>query len=95
MPIINWETTTFSTPVLALLVVASVALFPTFLLPSSPSMWVAGMTFGYGFGFLLIMPAVAVGISLPYFIGSLFLHRIQVHPHILIFLCIFSLFLTD
>ncbi|KAJ4712895.1 SNARE associated Golgi family protein [Melia azedarach] len=77
IPIINWETTTFSTPVLALLVFASVALFPTLLLPSSPSMWVAGMTFGYGFGFLLIMSAVAVGISLPYFIGSLFLHRIQ------------------
>ncbi|XP_031253562.1 transmembrane protein 64-like [Pistacia vera] len=77
IPIINWETTTFSHPILALLVFASVALFPTFLLPSSPSMWVAGMTFGYGFGFLLIMPAVAVGISLPYFIGSLFLHKIQ------------------
>lgn len=77
IPIINWETTTFSTPVLAVLVFASVALFPTLLLPSSPSMWVAGMTFGYGFGFLLIMSAVAVGISLPYFIGSLFLHRIQ------------------
>ncbi|KAK2664730.1 hypothetical protein Ddye_003304 [Dipteronia dyeriana] len=77
IPLINWETKTFSTPVLAVLVFASVALFPTLLLPSSPSMWVAGMTFGYGFGFLLIMPAVAVGISLPYFIGSLFLHRIQ------------------
>lgn len=77
IPMINWETATFSTPVLAVLVFASVALFPTLLLPSSPSMWVAGMTFGYGFGFLLIMSAVAVGISLPYFIGSLFLHRIQ------------------
>ncbi|KAK3224762.1 hypothetical protein Dsin_004624 [Dipteronia sinensis] len=77
IPLINWETKTFSTPVLAVLVFASVALFPTLLLPSSPSMWVAGMTFGYGFGFLLIMPAVTVGISLPYFIGSLFLHRIQ------------------
>ncbi|KAI9174028.1 hypothetical protein LWI28_010549 [Acer negundo] len=77
IPLINWETKTFSTPVLAVLVFASVALFPTILLPSSPSMWVAGMTFGYGFGFLLIMSAVAVGISLPYFIGSHFLHRIQ------------------
>ncbi|XWS49837.1 hypothetical protein CRYUN_Cryun12cG0037300 [Craigia yunnanensis] len=77
MPIINWEMTTFSTPMLAVLVFASVALFPTILLPSSPSMWVAGMTFGYGFGFLLIISAAAVGVSLPFFIGSLFLHRIQ------------------
>ncbi|XWS38472.1 hypothetical protein CRYUN_Cryun19dG0134200 [Craigia yunnanensis] len=78
MPIINWEMTTFSTPMLAVLVFASVALFPTILLPSTPSMWVAGMTFGYGFGFLLIISAAAVGVSLPFFIGSLFLHRIQV-----------------
>ncbi|EOY24530.1 SNARE associated Golgi family protein [Theobroma cacao] len=77
MPIINWEMATFSTPMLAVLVFASVALFPTVLLPSTPSMWVAGMTFGYGFGFLLIISAAAVGVSLPYFIGSLFLHRIQ------------------
>ncbi|XWS61882.1 hypothetical protein CRYUN_Cryun07bG0162600 [Craigia yunnanensis] len=77
MPIINWEMATFSTPVLAVLVFASVAMFPTLLLPSSPSMWVAGMTFGYGFGFLLIITAAAVGVSLPFFVGSLFLHRIQ------------------
>lgn len=78
MPIIKWGTTTFSTPVLAILVFGSVALFPTLLLPSTPSMWVAGMKFGYGFGFLLIISAVAVGVSLPYFIGSLFLHKIRV-----------------
>ncbi|KAJ4839533.1 hypothetical protein Tsubulata_037059 [Turnera subulata] len=77
IPIINWETRTFSTPVLAVLLFASVALFPTLLLPSSPSMWVAGMTFGYGYGFLLIISAAAIGVSLPYFIGSLFLHKIQ------------------
>ncbi|RXI01103.1 hypothetical protein DVH24_001337 [Malus domestica] len=61
IPILNWETRTFSPPVLAVLVFASVALFPTVLLPSSPSMWVAGMTFGYGYGFLLIISAAAVG----------------------------------
>ncbi|XVF13262.1 hypothetical protein REPUB_Repub08aG0193400 [Reevesia pubescens] len=77
MPIINWEMATFSTPMLAVLVFASVALFPTILLPSTPSMWVAGMMFGYGFGFLLIISAVAVGVSLPFFISYLFLHRIQ------------------
>ncbi|KAK3434494.1 hypothetical protein EUGRSUZ_D01963 [Eucalyptus grandis] len=77
IPIINWETTTFSTPVLAVLVFASVAIFPTLLLPSTPSWWVAGMTFGYGYGFLLIMSGVIVGVSLPYFVGSLFHHKIQ------------------
>lgn len=78
IPIINWETATFSTPVLAVLVFASVALFPMVLLPSSPSMWVAGMTFGYGYGFLLIISAAVIGVSLPFFIGNLFLHKIQV-----------------
>lgn len=77
IPVINWETKTFSRPILALLVFGSVALFPTLLLPSSPSMWVAGMTFGYGYGFLLIIGAVTIGVSLPYFIGSLFHHKIQ------------------
>ena len=78
IPILNWETSTFSTPVLAVLVFASLALFPTLLFPSSPSMWVAGMTFGYGYGFLLIFSGMAVGVSLPYFVGSLFYHKIQV-----------------
>ncbi|KAA8521944.1 hypothetical protein F0562_012742 [Nyssa sinensis] len=77
IPIINWETRTFCRPVLAVLVFASVALLPTLLLPSSPSMWVAGMTFGYGFGFLLIIVGAAIGITLPYFIGYLFNHKIQ------------------
>lgn len=77
IPIINWETETFTRPVLGLLVFASVALFPTLCLPSSPSMWIAGMTFGYGYGFLLIIGAAAIGVSLPYFIGSLFHRKIQ------------------
>ncbi|KAL3498730.1 hypothetical protein ACH5RR_041462 [Cinchona calisaya] len=77
IPVINWETQTFSRPVLALLIFGSVALFPTLLLPSSPSMWLAGMTFGYGYGFLLIIGAVAIGVSLPYFIGSVFHCKIQ------------------
>ena len=77
IPVINWETKTFSTPVLTVLLFASVALFPTILLPSTPSMWVAGMTFGYGFGFLLIISAAAIGVSLPFFIGSTFNHKIE------------------
>lgn len=77
IPIIHWETETFSTQVLALLVFGSVALFPILLLPSSPSMWVAGMTFGYGYGFLLVIGAVPIGVSLPYFIGYLFRHKMH------------------
>ncbi|KAL7594984.1 hypothetical protein Lser_V15G27733 [Lactuca serriola] len=77
IPILNWETETFSKPVLAVLIFTSVAIFPTILLPSTPSMWVAGMSFGYGFGFLLIISGVIIGTSLPYFIGSLFYHKIQ------------------
>ncbi|CAJ1943462.1 unnamed protein product [Sphenostylis stenocarpa] len=77
IPIINWETKTFSTPVLNVLVFASVAIFPTLLLPSTPSMWVAGMTLGYGFGFLLIISAAAIGVSLPFIIGKTFQHKIE------------------
>ncbi|CAF2070793.1 unnamed protein product [Brassica napus] len=77
IPIIKWEIRTFTHPVCGLLVFASVAVFPTMLLPSTPSMWIAGMTFGYGYGFLLIISAAAVGVSLPYFIGHLFRHKIQ------------------
>ncbi|OWM71905.1 uncharacterized protein LOC116193531 [Punica granatum] len=77
IPIINWETATFSPPILAVLVFITIALFPTLLLPSTPSMWVAGMTFGYGYGFLLIISGVPIGVSLPYFIGSRFHHKIQ------------------
>ncbi|KAG5089863.1 hypothetical protein AAZX31_01G199500 [Glycine max] len=77
IPIIKWETNTFSSPVLAVLLFASIALFPTLILPSSPSMWVAGLKFGYGFGFLLIISAAAVGVSLPFLIGSIFHSKIE------------------
>ncbi|XP_047327597.1 uncharacterized protein LOC124931219 [Impatiens glandulifera] len=77
IPLINWETKTFSRKDLGILLFASVALFPTILLPSTPSMWVAGMTFGYGYGFLLTIFGAAIGVSLPYIIGSLFHHKIQ------------------
>ncbi|XP_010540203.1 PREDICTED: uncharacterized protein LOC104814056 [Tarenaya hassleriana] len=77
IPIIQWEMRTFTHPVCGLLVFTSVALFPTIFLPSSPSMWIAGMTFGYGYGFLLIISSAAIGVSLPYFIGHLFCHKIQ------------------
>ncbi|GKC42644.1 SNARE associated Golgi protein [Tanacetum coccineum] len=74
IPILKWETKTFSKPVL---IFASVALFPSIFLPSTPSMWVAGITFGYAYGCLLIIGGVVIGTSLPYFIGSLFYHKIE------------------
>ncbi|XP_077235239.1 uncharacterized protein LOC143877210 [Tasmannia lanceolata] len=77
VPVLDWETTTFSTSELGFIVFASMAVFPSLLLPSSPCMWIAGITFGYGFGFLLIMAGTSVGMSLPYFIGSFFHHRIH------------------
>ncbi|XP_028762743.1 uncharacterized protein LOC114721098 isoform X1 [Neltuma alba] len=77
IPILIWERTTFSVPVLTVLLFASIALFPTLFLPSTPSMWVAGMTFGYGLGFLLIISAASVGVSLPFFIGSIFHQKLQ------------------
>ncbi|PWA71392.1 SNARE associated Golgi protein [Artemisia annua] len=77
IPILNWETTTFSKPMLAFLIFASVAIFPSIFIPSTPSMWVAGMSFGYLLGFLLIICGVSIGVSLPYFFGSLLYPRIK------------------
>lgn len=78
VPMLEWEVEAFSTPELGLLLFISLAIFPALLLPSAPSMWIAGMAFGYGYGFLLIMAATSLGMSLPYFIGSLFHHKIHV-----------------
>ncbi|KAK6263948.1 hypothetical protein SCA6_019382 [Theobroma cacao] len=76
-PIMQWEATAFGRPVLAIVLVASLALFPVFLIPSGPSMWLAGMIFGYGLGFLIIMVGTTVGMVLPYLIGLLFRDRIH------------------
>lgn len=86
MPILQWEATAFGRPVLALVLVASLALFPVVLIPSGPSMWLAGMIFGYGFGFVIIMVGTTIGMVLPYLIGLFFRDRIHVR---------FSFFLTD
>ncbi|CAL9782597.1 unnamed protein product [Musa acuminata subsp. burmannicoides] len=77
IPFLNWEMATFSRPVLGLLLFGCIALFPTMILPSSPCMWIAGMTFGYGYGFLLIMAGSSIGMSLPFFVGSFFRHNIH------------------
>lgn len=77
-PIIHWESTTFSRPAVALICFGAIALFPSVLLPSSPFMWIAGMTFGYLYGFFIITAGMSIGMSLPYFIGSAFhckIHR--------------------
>ncbi|XP_059652170.1 uncharacterized protein LOC132299507 [Cornus florida] len=76
-PILQWESTAFGRPVLALVLVASLALFPVFLIPSGPSMWLAGMIFGYGLGFVIIMVGTTIGMILPYLIGLLFRDRIH------------------
>lgn len=78
IPMIDWEQRTFSTAILGVILFASLAIFPILLIPCTPSMWVAGMTFGYGYGFLMIISGVLIGSSIPYFIGSLFYHRIHV-----------------
>lgn len=77
LPIMEWEATAFGRPVLALVLIGSLALFPVLLIPSGPSMWLAGMIFGYGLGFLIIMVGTTIGMVLPYFIGLLFRERIH------------------
>lgn len=77
LPLMQWEATAFGRPVLALVLVASLAFFPVFLIPSGPSMWLAGMIFGYGLGFVIIMVGTTIGMILPYSIGLLFRDRIH------------------
>ncbi|XP_076923522.1 uncharacterized protein LOC143585662 [Bidens hawaiensis] len=77
MPMLQWEATAFGRPVLAVILIGSLALFPVVLIPSGPSMWLAGMIFGYGLGFVIIMAGTTVGMILPYLIGLLFCHRIH------------------
>jgi uncharacterized membrane protein YdjX (TVP38/TMEM64 family) len=76
-PVMEWEATAFGRPALALVLVASLALFPVFLIPSGPSMWLAGMIFGYGLGFVIIMVGTTIGMVLPYLIGLKFRDRIH------------------
>lgn len=77
LPMLQWEATAFGRPVLALILVASLAFFPALLIPSGPSMWLAGMIFGYGIGFVIIMVGTTIGMILPYLIGLLFRERIH------------------
>ncbi|KAL0412835.1 UNVERIFIED_CONTAM: hypothetical protein Sradi_1485200 [Sesamum radiatum] len=76
-PLLQWEATAFGRPVLALVLIGSLALFPVVLIPSGPSMWLAGMIFGYGLGFVIIMVGTTIGMVLPYLIGLTFRDRIH------------------
>ncbi|CAL0334521.1 unnamed protein product [Lupinus luteus] len=76
-PMMEWESTAFGRPALAFILVASLALFPVFFIPSGPSMWLAGMIFGYGLGFVIIMVGTTIGMVLPYLIGLLLRDRIH------------------
>ncbi|CAI0376881.1 unnamed protein product [Linum tenue] len=76
-PVMKWEATAFGRPVLALVLIGSLALFPVFLIPSGPSMWLAGMIFGYGIGFVIIIAGTTIGMILPFFIGLFFRDRIH------------------
>ncbi|KAL5728562.1 hypothetical protein ACHQM5_001632 [Ranunculus cassubicifolius] len=77
VPTLRWEATAFGRPVLALVLVASLAFFPLLFIPSGPSMWLAGMIFGYGLGFVIIMVGTTIGMVLPYMVGLLFRDRIH------------------
>lgn len=77
LPMLQWEATAFGRPTLALVLVASLAFFPVLLIPSGPSMWLAGMIFGYGLGFVIIMVGTTIGMILPFLIGLLFRERIH------------------
>ena len=78
LPMMQWEATAFGRPVLGVVLVASLAFFPVFLIPSGPSMWLAGMIFGYGIGFVIIMIGTTIGMIFPYLVGLLFRDRIHV-----------------
>ncbi|MBA0717685.1 hypothetical protein Golax_005479 [Gossypium laxum] len=77
VPALQWEAHAFSTTERILVIVTSLALFPTLCLPSTPSMWMAGMAYGYIKGLLLVMTGVSLGVSLPFFVGSMFHTKIQ------------------
>ncbi|GKD07384.1 transmembrane protein 64, partial [Tanacetum coccineum] len=77
LPMMQWEAETFGRPALAVILVVSLALFPVVFIPSGPSMWLAGMIFGYGLGFVIIMVGTTIGMVLPYLIGLFFRDRIH------------------
>eukprot|EP00897_Mesotaenium_endlicherianum_P008978 jgi/Mesen1/8108/ME000435S07289 len=75
VPLMQWEAQHLSKPLVALVALASMALFPAVLLPVGPFMWLAGIVFGYAGGVLLILVGCFFGMTLPYFLGHWLLHR--------------------
>ena len=79
IPTMEWEVRNFSRPVLALVLILSMAGLPLLLIPTMPCMWLSGMVFAYGFGFLIIMAGTLMGTSFPFFLGRWVLQaKIQV-----------------
>ncbi|KAL6322125.1 hypothetical protein AAG906_005063 [Vitis piasezkii] len=76
-PLTKWLAVNFSPLELAAAIFASLALFPAALLESAPSLWIAGIVFGYELGFLIIIPGIAVGVTLPNFIAYPLRSKIQ------------------
>eukprot|EP00850_Spirogloea_muscicola_P014396 SM000103S09488 [mRNA] locus=s103:327445:328709:+ [translate_table: standard] len=78
IPLLDWEARVLSRPWQAAVGVLCLALFPAFLVPSTPVMWLLGATFGYAGGFPLIMLGTLAGQTLPFYVGRRFLHtRVQ------------------
>ncbi|XP_002989360.2 uncharacterized protein LOC9650446 [Selaginella moellendorffii] len=78
IPVLVWVASRFKRHQLALVLMAALSIFPVLLIPSGPPMWLSGIIFGYGIGFIIIMVGTTIGQTLPYFVGHyLFHHRIQ------------------
>lgn len=78
IPALEWADTTLSKPLLIFVIVICLAIFPIFLLPSSPLIWLAGISFGYAWGYVITLVGMALGMSATYFIGRRLLHdRVQ------------------
>ncbi|KAI9122689.1 hypothetical protein K1719_006529 [Acacia pycnantha] len=71
-PFMEWQVTDFSRPFLAIELFASLVVFPVFLIPSGPSMWLAGMSFDYSTGSVIITSGTTIGMIFTYLIGRLY-----------------------
>ncbi|XP_077250907.1 uncharacterized protein LOC143890203 [Tasmannia lanceolata] len=73
--IMQWEATVLGQFVLAFVLVASMAFSKVLLIPPGLSMWLTGMILGHVLGFVITMIGSTIGISLLFFIGTLFRDR--------------------
>lgn len=82
----DWVPRTFGRLELAAIIFASVAVLPTALFESTtPAILAAGIFFGHLFGLLIVIPALVVGVSLPFYLASHFGDQILVlHSPVLI-----------